>query len=307
MIEYQRIILADKLRNEAFRRALKKVIKPGKTVVTDLGSGTGFLSFLARKLGAKECHLYDPSELLELSRMIAQSSGITGCTFHQTHSTLERHPPKADVVVSETLGNFALEEGIIETMNDATRFLRPGGTVIPQKLTQYVAPMTSDRLWKEIASWDRVGMGIDFSPAHEISCNNMYVRSIRNSDLLPTSARAWDRIDLRKRNDPVRTASVSWSGIGKTIYGFAVWWESQLIPGVTLSTAPSEARTHWEHVYLPVLAPLRIAKGECLELRLSVDSRREVRINVAWDVCVRTEHDGIRAHQQLDMQRGMIG
>jgi len=307
MIEYQRIILADKLRNESFRSALKKVIRPGKTVVADLGSGTGFLAFLARMLGAKECHLYDASELLELSRAIAQGSGITGCTFHQTHSTLVERPAKADVVVSETLGNFALEEGIIETLNDARRFLKPSGTVIPASLTQWVAPVISPRLWKEITSWDRVGAGIDFSLAREISCNNIYVRSIRPAEMPKGSAQKWDTLDFRKQNDPLRSATLNWKGIGKTVYGFALWWEVSLVPGITLSTASSAPRTHWEQIYMPVLEPIRLKKGESLELRLSVDSRQEVRINVAWDIRAIASDGSVREHQRLDMQRGRIG
>ncbi len=56
-IELHRKLLGDRVRNEAFQAALKKVIKPGKTTVADLGAGTGFLSFLARQLGAQHCTL----------------------------------------------------------------------------------------------------------------------------------------------------------------------------------------------------------------------------------------------------------
>ena len=55
MLELQRKLLGDRGRNAAFRKALKTAIAPGKSVVLDLGSGTGFLSFLAERLGAKEC------------------------------------------------------------------------------------------------------------------------------------------------------------------------------------------------------------------------------------------------------------
>jgi len=306
MIEYQRIILADKLRNDALRSALKKVIKPGRSVVADLGSGTGFLSFMARTLGAKQCHLYDPSELLELSRVIAAENGITGCTFHQTHSTLERRPPKADVVVSETLGNFALEEGIIETMNDAQRFLKSEGMLIPSSLIQWVAPVISPRLWKEISSWDRVEASLDLSVAREISCNNIYVRSVRPAEMAAGAVRQWDTIDFHKKNNPVRSATVCWDGSGKSVYGFALWWECALVKGITLSTAPSAQRTHWEQIFMPVLRPICAAKGERLELRISVDSRQDVRINVAWDVRAVAANGRVRERQCLDMQRGHL-
>jgi predicted RNA methylase len=37
----------------------------------------------------------------------------------------------ADIVISETLGAFALEENIIENMREGKRVLKPKGTLIP--------------------------------------------------------------------------------------------------------------------------------------------------------------------------------
>src|SRR3989338_3698721 len=120
MLELHRLLLGDKPRNDAFVKTLKAVITSGKTTIADIGSGTGFLSFVAEKLGAKECFLYELSpEMIALSKALASKNGIKHCTFSAGHSTEVKNPPQADVVVSETLGNWAYEENIIETMNDA--------------------------------------------------------------------------------------------------------------------------------------------------------------------------------------------
>jgi predicted RNA methylase len=74
-LELHRKLLSDTTRNEAFRAALKRVIVHNSTtrclnfipthlnfpesIVADIGSGTGFLSFLAARLGAKKCYLYE--------------------------------------------------------------------------------------------------------------------------------------------------------------------------------------------------------------------------------------------------------
>jgi len=308
MIEYQRIILSDRVRNTALEKALKSAIHKGKSVVADIGSGTGFLSFLASKLGAKECYLYERSELIDLSRALAHENGIKHLHFIQKHSTQVRTPVKADVVISETLGNFALEEGIIETMNDAHRFLAPGGVLIPQSLRQFIAPVVSDRLWNEVTSVDRVGHGLSFRAARELSCNNIYVRTLQSGDLLPEGAQEWDAIDFRKKNMPVRSAKLAWTmARPASIFGFGLWWEAELQPGMTLSTAPAAPRTHWEQIYMPVLQPLDLKKGDRLTLSLSIDSRQEIRINVAWDIRVCAADGTERSRQSLDMQRGQIG
>ena len=79
------------------------------------------------------------------------------------------------MVVSETLGNYALEEFLVETMNDAAaRHLKPGGVLIPAGSSRWspvIAPRcaTSYRLGP-------VGRGLDFAPARAMSLNNAYVR-----------------------------------------------------------------------------------------------------------------------------------
>jgi len=308
MIEYQRIILADQVRNEAFARALEKTVKKGESVVADIGSGTGFLAFLASRLGAKECYLYEQSELLALSRQLAEENAIGNCHFVHKHSTEVRDPPKADIVISETLGNFALEENILETMNDARRFLKPGGTLIPQRLKQFVAPLVTDTLWREVTSWDRVGRDLSFAAGKRLSVNNVYVRSVHAEDLLQQrdAVREWDEIDFHEENPSIRSATAEWSMQSDVaVYGFAVWWEAILVPGVELSTAPSAPRTHWEQVYLPVLDPIAVKRGDTLSLTIESDSRYEVKINVAWEVAHSVSGQE-RTRQRMDMRQGFV-
>src|SRR5689334_304276 len=99
-IELQRKLLGDKVRNDALLAALKKTLKPGMTVA-DLGAGTGFLSFLARRLGASHCHLYEYGPMLALAQELARRNGIDGLTFVHAHSAQVKKPPKADLVISE--------------------------------------------------------------------------------------------------------------------------------------------------------------------------------------------------------------
>lgn len=305
MIEFQRLLLSDPVRNDAFTEALRRVIVPGETVVADIGSGTGFLSFVAERFGARECLLYEMSDMLQLSEHIAAVNGMRRCRFFQTHSTAVKRPPKADVVVSETLGNFALEENIIETLNDARRFLKSDGTMIPAGLRQCVAPVAAPRLFDELNVWDRIG-GFDFSAAKEMCMQNMYVKDITPEDLLDRGgdAREWDRIDFREKNSSIREATVDWKAErDQTLFGWALWWEADLVPGVTLSTSPLSGPTHWKQIYLPLLAPLPVKKGQKVQVKLRSDSRYEVKINVEWET--RILDDGkVSKRMKQDMREG---
>jgi SAM-dependent methyltransferase len=308
IIEYQRTILADTVRNEALGRAIKAVVKTGDTVV-DLGSGTGFLAMLARRCGAERCYLIenDP-DLARLSSDVLKRNRMTGCTVVHAHSSEVTGLPKADVVISETLGNFAYEENIIEGMKDARRFLKPRGRVIPQSVDQWVVPVVTDRMWNDVSSWDRVGMGLDFTPARQRSINNMYVKDVRVSDLMADGivAQMWDHVDFSKADNPsVRRGTVEWPIIKPaTVYGFALWWGCTLADGIELSTNPKAPATHWKQIYLPVEEPLAVEAGEQLQLGITSDTRPRVKINVAWEVARIGVKGTMVATQRLDMRKG---
>jgi SAM-dependent methyltransferase len=308
-IEFQRLILADRVRNEALESALERVIVRGRTTVADLGSGTGFLSFLASRLGAKRCWLYETSELLELSKELARKNGVKNLTFVHAHSTEVKSPPQVDVVISETLGNFALEEGLLETLQDGRRFLKPDGVMIPQRLRQKVAPIVTPRLSASVDIWGAIGFGLDFEPARSVSLQNVYVRSIRPEDLLaaPDASRTWDAIDFKRDTESRRAATAEWSfPLPAVVHGFALWWECDLVEGVTLSTAPDAPPTHWEQIFLPPVEPISLNAGERLRLRLEVDTRPEVKINLAWKTSLVDRKGKAHLKSSQDMRRGLL-
>jgi protein arginine N-methyltransferase 1 len=306
LIEFHRAMLADAVRNAAFHEALRRVIVPGETTVADIGCGTGLLAFMASRLGAREVHCYEHGEVIHLAERLARANGIRNLVFYPEHSTAILDPEPVDVVVSETLGNFAYEENILETLRDARRFLRPGGTLIPQRIEQFVAPVVSARIQAELDAWDRVGYGLDFAAAKAMSLNNLYVRTIRPDELLDAAdaSQRWDQVRLGGRAASRRTGEVSWRlGEATTVYGFALWWRCELLPGLFLATDPAGAATHWEQLYLPTLAPLRLAPGDRLDLRLRSDSSQQG-ASIGW----RIGHWPVGADraliQRLDMRRG---
>lgn len=288
-IELHRKLLGDRVRNEAFQAALKKVIKPGKTTVADIGAGTGFLSFLARQLGARHCTLIEYTDTLDLAEELARKNRIDGLSFVKGHSGELQKPPKVDVVVSETLGNYSLEEGLLETALDARRYLNKNGIIIPGRLRQYAMPVVSPRLQNEIDVWPQVGFDIDLTAARNISLNNMFVRSLRGEDLLgEKSSRLWDDLDLAPDADkPLskRSSTVKWNAKdlnGTTVYGYALWWDCELVPGISISTSPYAAPTHWEQIYLPLLRPVTLEADDTLELMMGSDTRPQVGVRVSW-------------------------
>lgn len=306
-IEFHRRMLGDQVRIAAFRSALAKVIRPGQTTVADLGAGTGILAFLARELGAREVWLYDPGPVLGLAEHIARRNGVEALHFVPERSLDVAEPPRVDVVVAEVLGNFAYEEDVLETLRDARRFLAPGGTMIPRSIVQWAAPVSADRFERDFRAWRGVA-ALDWSDAERLTRNNMYVFAIEPADLLDVPAASWDGLEFDGDIDSRRAGRTAWTlGANATVFGFALWWECTLVPGVVLSTSPFGPRTHWDQIYLPLLEPLTLSAGDGLVLDVSSETGGgESGIDVRWAVEQR-RGEKIVSRQSLDIASGFLG
>lgn len=309
-IEYHRTLIADRIRNQAFHDALARVIRPGETTVADIGAGTGLIGLMAAKLGAREVLLYEAAEVAGVADAVIRRNRARVCHLMPCHSTEMEDPPRVDVVVSETLGNYAFEENIVDTLSDARRrHLKNGGVMIPARVRQYAVPVISDRIHRELTVWDEVGFGIDLVDAREMSLNNVYVRSFAMDELLEdgAAAKVWDSVTLGSDRKGTRRGEASWKlGSAQTVYGFAYWWEADLIEGITLSTAPDAPRTHWEQLYFPLRTPMPLAVGETVLVTLRSRSSEEAGTHLAW-TAVHFDRDGAsKARQVMDLDKGWI-
>ena len=159
-------------------------------------------------------------------------------------------------MVAEVLGNLALEENALETLADARRFLKEGGTLIPGRIEQFVAPVVSDRVLARAA---QLGSR---STAHSISAPRARCRSTistcagsRATTCCPATdaARRWDEIDFReaRRRMPPRHRRVADRGTGENLRLRALVVAANSCPASMLSTSPFSAPTHWDQVYAP--------------------------------------------------------
>ena len=303
-IEYHRTLIADRVRNQAFEAALRAVIKKGITSVADIGAGTGLLALMAVKLGAREVFLYEAAEVAGVAAKILKANGARNCHLFPCHSTEMVDPPKVDVVVSETLGNYALEEHIIETLADAKkRFLKPGGVLIPRRVEQFVAPVVSDRVQAEFDAWDTTGF--DLSVAKAMSLNNIYVRTFGAKEVL--EPKVWDTIDFGTDGKSARKGEASWKlKAAASVYGFATWWSAELAPGITISTAPEAPRTHWEQLYFPLLQPIAAKTGDTVLVNLRSRTSAEAGTHVAWVAAHRDGKGREVDRQSLNLDKGFL-
>eukprot|EP01065_Artemidia_motanka_P010081 TRINITY_DN15283_c0_g1_i1.p1 TRINITY_DN15283_c0_g1~~TRINITY_DN15283_c0_g1_i1.p1 ORF type:complete len:439 (+),score=177.84 TRINITY_DN15283_c0_g1_i1:60-1319(+) len=144
-------MMNDIQRNTAFEAGLQKVLTP-ESVVIDIGAGSGLLSVLAAKQGAKKVYAIEGNkDLFKLAQRIVAKNGledvIEPINRLSTMVTTQHIGGGADVLVSEVLGTLLLGESALEYMADARkRLLRAGGSIVPAFATQYATVITSEKM-----------------------------------------------------------------------------------------------------------------------------------------------------------------
>jgi len=116
-VHYHYNMLLDEQRMEAFRNAIQSVIRPGMRVV-ELGGGTGILSFLAARCGAKVWCVERNIELVAVARKAIRSNGFESLVTVVHEDATEFIPPEPiDAVICEMLHVGLLREKQAQVIN----------------------------------------------------------------------------------------------------------------------------------------------------------------------------------------------
>lgn len=274
-------MLADMGRNGAYARAIQRVVRPGDVVI-DLGAGLGFLSFLAARAGAKKVFAIEQSDAVQLGREVAKANGLADVVeFVQMSSTDFTLAERADVIVSETLGSFGVDENTLAFTIDARdRLLRPGGSLVPHGVRLFVAPVHAPERREMSQFWTDVE-GIDFTAAIEPSIETMALASIARSQLM-APGEVFAELDLTTIDSPNVEGEVDVLLPKRcSVHGVAGWFEVQLAEGVTLNTSPHHTPTHWTQVIFPLRDRIKAAAGDSIRFSLSAAPHPAFRDEVA--------------------------
>lgn len=263
-------MIYDEHRVQAYEKAINQTIKPGN-VVLDIGTGTGILAFLCLKAGATRVHAVDRSPVIKWAQRLAEANGLMDkIVFHQCDSRDAILGEKVDVIVSELIGHLAFEEGMVESISDAMdRFLAPTGTLIPQAVTLYAAPVYERDVYRScIESW-KPAYGIDYSVMRDAAISSTYVTDISERDIFARH-QAIFAVDflkpVRMELNSAKTFEIHRDG---EINGIAFWFDSKLTDFVRLSSGPW-AKTHWKQCFTPLPEPRKVNSGDLLDVTFSM-------------------------------------
>jgi len=269
-------MLNDRTRTSSFLAGIAETVNPGDVVV-DIGTGTGVLALAAARAGAKHVYAIEASAVGDVAQAIFEANGMADrITLLRGWSTRIDLSERADVLVSEIIGNEPLGENVLEVTRDARkRLLKPGARMVPSKVRILGIPVTlpeaefaRHKLTADaLRNW-RSWYGIDFDPLAAADRGSAPVFFPR-----PQKAGHWEtlsepillaEVDLseveRLMIDRSVTVSAGASGI---LNSLLVYFELDLGPTTHLSTHPDrvDQKCHWRSMVW-VLDPLPLRAGE---------------------------------------------
>jgi hypothetical protein len=163
-------------------------------------------------------------------------------------------PERVDVIVSEWLGGFGIDEGMLVPVIVARdRWLKPGGVMIPRLVMAWAA-LVHDRYLGEMVEFLRDNpYGLRFDDLVEKTVNEIFYsgtfRHLAARDKRSDASRLWTTdaglIPLQRARAPHEAETVLPVRDQGTANALALWFSAQLAPGISLSVGPGDPPTHW--------------------------------------------------------------
>lgn len=275
MFRYHRHLLADAVRTNAYRDALKATVRPGDVVV-DIGTGTGVLAFFACDAGARHVYAIEQQHTADAAAMLARQLGYADrvTVLHRRSDAVDL-PEPADVLVTDTVGPLVFNEGWLGTVIDARRrLLVPGARLIPSRIECWAAPVEIPELYAEqVDWWSTPRYGLDLSLIRLFAANATYSARIDPAALLAQPETAMTLV-AAEVDDTVQEGRVAFrASRGGVLHAFAVGFRSTLADGIVLTNG-WDAGAIWEQGLLMLEHPALVDKGMPIALALATGAGR---------------------------------
>jgi predicted RNA methylase len=274
-------MLNDRARTQAYQVAIQQTVT-SSDIVLDIGTGTGILAASAAAAGARHVYAIERTKIARLAQKFFEANALSDrITLIETESGQVELPEKADVLVSELLGNDPLAERIRGTTIDAVkRLLKPDAQLLPERVHLYGLPLSVAPQWtqgtkltpamvKQWQSW----YGFDFSPLLEATVGQDHYARIstqaaRTRPRLSKPIRLVE-VDLRTaREEDIEVSHRARARRDGQLTGILVYFEILFGRNNYFTIAPDMASpsNHWAStVWLPA-DPVDLIAGESFEI-----------------------------------------
>jgi len=292
LVSYGQMI-GDRVRMDAYARALRQAVRPG-CVVVDLGTGTGIFAVLACRYGARRVYAIESSEIIDVAREIAAANACADrIQFLQGVSLDLTLQERADVVISDLRGVLPFFGKHIPAVADARgRFLKPGGTLIPRQDRLWAAVAETPELYGKLDEpWTKNLYGLDLGACRQMVMNSSLKGRVPPEQLLCEPA-CGPALDYDTVENPNLHCEWNWQARrAGTGHGLLVWFDTTLAEGVEFSNAPQHPELIYGSAFFPWSEPVPVLPGDRVGVTLQADLVGDDYI-WRWETCVREAEPG---------------
>jgi type I protein arginine methyltransferase len=312
-IEVHRTMICDRVRTEAFRRAIDAVVRPGD-VVLDVGAGTGILSLFAARAGAARVYAVERTTVAVLAQELVAGNGASEIIRVIQGDIMDIElPERVDVIVSEWLGGFGIDEGMLAPVIGARdRWLKPGGAMIPSSVTAW-AGLVYDRHLGETVGFlqdDPYGLRLDGlveMTVNEILYSGSY-RHLTDDDTRSEPGRLWttdaDVIPLEQAEAAHEAQTRLEVHDPGTANALALWFSAELAHDISLSVGPADPPSHWGITTAPLRSPVELEAETVVRARVRTAPARPMGTWTRWAIALPgaawEEHDERSIWEEID-------
>lgn len=284
------LMARDSVRNEAYQQVLAEKIR-GKTVV-EIGPGDRLvLTLMAAEAGAAKIYAIEMGEeAYQKAQVLVADKGLTEQIelIHGLSDEVEL-PEQVDVCLSEIIGTIGNGEGATRHLQDAKRFLKPSGTMIPEGIVTWLTPVQKpSRVYQDAYLADLITfyskaakeeLGDDFEfPMYEYW-------NFPSSNMIDT-AQIFEEYWFNDATfDDVFTKTLTFQAKQSGCFDGLLLWINLYVDREHI-LGPHTNMTHWSSVYIPI-EPYQLAQGDEIEVQChSKFVSNAFRPDYAFDVLV---------------------
>jgi precorrin-6B methylase 2 len=266
-------MIADRARLDEYAEALRRLVTP-RSIVVDIGAGTGVMSLLACKLGARRVYAIEPSPAVQI---LAEAARENGCADRvvilQRRSTELTLPERADVIVSDLRGVLpAYATHFADIVDARGRLLAPGGRLVPETDTLWLAVVSApEEVERRRGPWQEAPHGLALGSMLPFLASAPFKYRARPAELVGPPV-AWARVHYPTLTElGLRGSGACTVARAGTAHGLLVWFDAVLTEGVTHSNAPGVPEGIYGQMFFPWPEAVALQEGDSVGFEVRAD------------------------------------